>query len=93
VLFPNFAQGRPVYATYQDVFLSEYLSPRPVAQTFPPGYEQVCAYPAPLLPGPVLYRLEPNPALARLSEAELTREFQDFVRRRNAGLGALVPGL
>lgn len=79
VLLPNLAQGRPVFVTYHEPFLSEYLNPQPVATMLPPGYGEICAYPQAYLPYPVLSRLVNNPGLAKLDRAQMEREFRGFM--------------
>lgn len=85
ILLPNLQQGRPVYTTYQDACLNEYLSPKPVARVMKDEYFNYCEYPFIGLVSPVLFELHANPRLAAMNEAQLKAELMAFAKRRVQG--------
>ncbi len=82
-LLPAFRAGFRVYTTYHNILFVEYFSPRPGV-----GVSSSRPLP-PRVPPRIIFELRPNPRLAAMSEAEVTREIENFFMTRTTyGTGA-----
>jgi hypothetical protein len=85
VILPNLRAGRRVFVTYRDPLLEAFFNPKPVQRLLPDGYHEWFAQRnLDTLPSPVLYELQPNPALANAKASDLEWTFYDWYRRQQA---------